>query len=183
VNFIDIVLILVFFGMLAAGFFQGMIRLLVLIVAMYLSLVLASLYYPAVGEFFVDQFGAQRFVAQYVGFALVLFFGLVLLAAAGIYTFRYAKLPGQLQYLDRIIGTVLGMIMGALLVGLLAVLLWNLMILRGGQNIDFPIMRALGRSVGSSAILQYFANSLLPRTYNFIDPVLPDGAALIFAVQ
>lgn len=182
-NFIDIVLILLFFGMLATGFFQGMIRLVVLILAFYLSLVLASLYYPSLGQFFVSRLGAERFVAQYVGFALVLFMSMVLLAAAGFYTFRYAQLPGQLQYLDRIVGTVLGMLLGALLVGILATLLWNLMILRGGQNIDMPIMRGLGQSVRSSTILSYFANFVLPETYALIDPILPDGAALIFAVQ
>jgi membrane protein required for colicin V production len=183
VNFIDILLILLFFGMLALGFFQGMIRLIVLILAFYLSLVLASLYYPAVGEFFVRRLDAQRFVGQYVGFALVLFFSFIALAAAGIYTFRYAQLPGQLQYLDRIIGTLLGMVLGAFVVGILAAVLWNLMIVRGGRTIDFPFMRSLGSAVATSQVLSYFANYLLPNVYALLDPVLPDGAALIFAVQ
>ncbi|NJN16562.1 MAG: CvpA family protein [Oscillochloris sp.] len=182
-NFIDLVLILLFFGMLSTGFFQGMIKLLVLIFAFYLSLVLASLYYPAVGNFLVVQFDTERFVGQYIGFTLVMFLAMVLLSIAGFYTFRYAQLPGQLQYLDRIVGTLLGMIMGALLVGIFAVLLWNLMIVRGGQTIDFPIMRSLGRSVATSQILSFFANSILPQTYSLVDPFLPDGAALIFAIQ
>lgn len=182
-NFIDILLILLFFGMLVLGFFQGMIRLVVLLLAFYLSLVLASLYYPAVGEFFVRRFDAQRFVGQYVGFALVLFFSFIALSAAGVYTFRYAQLPGQLQYLDRIVGTLLGMVLGVILVGIFAALLWNLMIVRGGRTIDFPFMRSLGTSVATSPMLNYFANFLLPELYAILDPVLPDGAALIFAVQ
>ena len=182
-NFVDLLLILIFIGLLVTGFFQGMIRVLVIILAFYLSLVLATLYYPSFGEWLVRTLGTQRFVAQYVAFALVLFFATILLTAAGVYTFRYAQLPGQLQYLDRIVGTVLGMVLGALVIGILATLLWNLMIVRGGQNIDFPIMRALGRSVAGSSILAYFANFLLPTTYALLDPVLPDGAALIFAIQ
>ena len=115
------------------------------------------------------------------GAALTILF--ILLTAAGIYTFRYAQLPGQLQYLDRIVGTVLGMVLGALIVGIVATLLYNLMIVRGGRNIEFPIMRALGSSVATSSILQYFSQFLLPQTYALLDPVLPDGAALIFAAQ
>lgn len=182
-NFIDLVFILLFFATLAIGFFQGMIRLLVLILALYLSLVLASLYYPSLGEFFVRRLGAERFVGQYVGFALVFFFGFLLLALAGVYTFRYAKLPGGLQYLDRIVGTVLGMVLGALLVGVFAGVLYNLMIVRGGRNVDFPFMRSLGNSVAGSIVLDYFSNDLLPFVYAFIDPVLPDGAELIFKVN
>ncbi len=182
-NLIDILMILLFIGALAIGFFQGMIRIVVIILAFYLSLVLASLYYPSLGEWLVARLGTQRYVAQYVGFTLVLFVATLLLTAAGIYTFRYAQLPGQLQYLDRIIGTVLGMVLGALIIGILATLLYNLMIVRGGRNIDFPIMRSLGNAVASSSILQYFSRELLPLTYGMLDPVLPEGAALIFAVQ
>jgi len=182
-NFIDILLILIFFSMLALGFFQGMIRVAVLILAFYLSLVLASLYYASLGEWFVRQLGSDRYVSQYISFALVLFFGMILLTAAGLYTFRYAQLPGQLQYLDRIIGTVLGMLLGAFVVGIIATLLWNLLIVRGGARIDLPIMGMLGRSVAGSTILPFFANELLGRTYALLDPVLPQGAGLIFAIQ
>jgi membrane protein required for colicin V production len=183
VNIIDIVFILGFFGMIALGFFQGMIRLLVLLLAFYLSLVLASLYYPAMGEFFVRQFSTQRFVGQYIGFGMVLFFSFIALSAAGVYTFRYAQLPGQLQYLDRIVGTFLGMVLGVFLLGILATLLWNLLIVRGGRNIDMPVMGMLGGWVATSQVLLYFSRFLLPQLYMILDPVLPDGAALIFAIQ
>jgi uncharacterized membrane protein required for colicin V production len=183
VNLIDLLFLLIFFGMLSLGFFQGMIRLAILIISFYLSLVLASLYFPFVGDFLVRNFGAQRFVGQYVGFALSLGFSFVLLATSGIYTFRYAQLPGGLDYIDKIIGVLLGMVLGALLLGIIAVLLWNLMIMRGGRTIDFPLMRALGDSVANSFLLQYFANSLLPQAYRLADPFLPDSASLIFVVQ
>lgn len=182
-NIIDIFFILLFFGTLAAGFFQGMIRLLVVIVALYLAVVLASLYYQPLGEFFVRNLNSERFVGQYVAFALVLFVTLVLLTIAGIYTFRYARLPGGIQYVDKIIGTVLGMLLGALLIGIFAALLWNLMIVRGGRNIDLPFMGSLGRSVIGSALVRYFADTILPLVYNFLDPVLPEGADLLFVVQ
>jgi uncharacterized membrane protein required for colicin V production len=182
-NIMDILFILLFFGMLAAGFFQGMVRLLVVIIAFYLSMVLASLYYPSLGEFFVRRLGAERFVGQYVAFTLVLFFSALLLTMAGLYTFRYFRMPGGLEYLDRIGGAVLGLTFGALLIGILAALLWNLMIIRGGRNIDLPLMRGLGNAIASSFVRRYFADTVLPLAYGALDPLLPEGADLLFLVQ
>lgn len=179
-NFIDLLLILIFVGLLATGFFQGMIRLLVMIVALYLSLVLASLYFAPLGEFFVRNFETQRYVGQYVAFFLVLVIGFVLLTIAGLYTFRYAKLPGSLEYLDRIVGTVLGMFLGVLIVGIFGSLLWNMMVLRGGRNIDLPIFQAFGNAVANSSIERYFSRVLLPLVYRYADPFLPEGADLLF---
>lgn len=182
-NFIDLVFILLFFGMLAAGFFQGMIKLLVMIVAIYLAVVLASLYYAPLGEFFVRSFDTQRYVGQYIAFFLVLTVAFILLTVAGLYTFRYAKLPGGLQYLDRIVGAVLGMFMGVILIGIFGSLLWNLLIMRGGRNIELPLFGALGTSVANSTLLRYFSTVLLPSAYNRIDPILPEGADLLFLGQ
>jgi uncharacterized membrane protein required for colicin V production len=182
-NIMDILFILLFFTMLAVGFFQGMVRLLVIIVAFYLAMVLASLYYPSLGEFFVRRLGAERFVGQYVAFALVLFFASLLLTLAGLYTFRYFRMPGGLDYLDRIGGAVLGLVFGALLIGILASLLYNLMIIRGGRNIDLPLMRSLGNAIANSFVLRYFADIVLPLAYGALDPVLPEGADLLFQVQ
>ncbi len=179
-NFIDLLLILIFVGLLATGFFQGMIRLLVMIVALYLSLVLASLYFAPLGEFFVRNFDTQRYVGQYVAFFLVLVIGFVLLTIAGLYTFRYAKLPGSIEYLDRIVGTVLGMFLGVLIVGIFGSLLWNMMVLRGGRNIDLPIFEAFGNAVANSSIERYFSRVLLPLVYRYADPFLPEGADLLF---
>lgn len=182
-NFIDLLFIIIFFGMLATGFFQGMIRLLVLIVALYLAVVLASLYYATLGEFLVRNFGSQRYVGQYVAFFLVMFFGFVLLSLAGLYTFRYAKLPGSLEYLDRIVGTLLGMFLGVILIGITGSLLWNLLIVRGGRTIDLPLFDILGNAVATSTLERYFSSVLLPLAYARIDPFLPEGADLLFQVQ
>lgn len=181
-NFIDLFFLLLLVAMLAIGFFQGMIRLIVLIVALYLSVVLASLYFPAVATFFQRQFGTQRIPAEYIAFTILLMVSFILLTVAGLYTFRYAKMPGQLQYVDRIIGVVLGVVLAGLFIGIFAVVLWNLMILRGGENIDWPLMRTLGNGIRRSFLLNYFADTVLPQTYDVIGPILPEGARLIFVV-
>jgi uncharacterized membrane protein required for colicin V production len=181
-NIVDVLLLLIFLGLLVTGFFQGMIRLMVMLVAFYLSLVLASLYYAPLGEFFVRSMDTARYVGQYVAFFLVLTVGFVLLTLAGLYTFRYAKLPGGLEYLDRIVGAVLGMLLGVFVVGILGSLLWNLMVVRGGRDIDLPIFQAFGNAVATSSIERYFSRVLMPFVYSYLDPFLPEGADLLFQV-
>lgn len=182
-NFMDVLFILLFIAIVAAGFFQGMVRFLVIGVAFYLALVLASLYYPSFGGFITRSFSTDRYVAQYVAFTLVLMIGFALLTAAGLYTFRYFRMPGGLEYVDRILGVLLSLVFGALIIGILAALIYNLMIVRGGRNVDLPLFRMIGNSVAGSFVINYFSTEVLPLTYTFLDPILPEGADLLFRVQ
>ncbi|MFV9504396.1 MAG: CvpA family protein [Oscillochloridaceae bacterium umkhey_bin13] len=182
-NFIDLLFVALFIGMLVAGFFQGMIRFAVVLLALYLAVVLASFYYGPFGAFLSRSFGTPIFVGQYIAFAIVVMIGFIVLTIAGLYTFRYAKPPGGFVYLDHVGGTILGMFLGVFLIGVFGALLWNLMIVRGGANIGLPFFDILGRSVAGSALLRYFVNVLLPLMYSLLDPVLPAGADLIFVIQ
>lgn len=71
-NLIDLFYIFLFLGMLALGFFHGMIRLTILLMAFYLSLVLASLYIEPVGGFLKTHFGGSRDATLFGGFGLTL---------------------------------------------------------------------------------------------------------------
>lgn len=181
-NFVDFLFLVLLVAMLAAGFFQGMIRLTIVLVAFYLSTVLASLYFPAVGAFFQRNFGTERFAADYIAFTVVLVVSFILLTIAGLYTFRYAKMPGQLQYLDRFGGVLLGVILAGLFIGVFSVLLWDIMIVGRGESVDWPLMRSFGRSIRTSFLLGYFTNVILPETYALISPILPEGASRIFII-
>ena len=181
-NFVDLFFLLLFVGALAIGFFQGMVRLGVLIIALYLSVVLASLYFPTLANVFVTRFGSPRFVGEYVGFTIILLIGFATLAAPGIYTFRYVELPGSLRFLDYTIGLVFGLLLGSVLIGIFASLLWNLMIVRGARTIDFPLMGWLGDQVVTSFLPRYFSTEILPAIYRFLDPILPAGADILFRI-
>ncbi len=185
--FIDMIFILALVGILVLGFFQGLIRLSILLVTFYLSVVLASLYFTSFGYFLHNKFGSSGGAAsiatsQYLGFVIILLIGYAMLAAAGLYTFREVKMPGQLEYVDRISGVFIALILGALFLGIFAIVLWNLMIVKHAEDIRLPIMKMLGRSVRNSFLLGLFSSHILPRAYNFADPILPDAARIIFAV-
>lgn len=179
---IDLLFLLLLVGALALGFFQGVIRLTVLLVTYYLSVVLASFLFYPLGLFFFNKFGTHPDVGMYIAFALIMMLCMAILSAYGLYAVRDIALPGHLMYIDRSAGVFVALILIALFLGMLAVLLWNLMIIKGAETLDLPIMQFLGGSVRKSFLLRYFSTYILPTAYNFADPVLPDGAAIIFAV-
>lgn len=182
-NIVDLLFVVLFFGALAVGFFQGTVRLLLIILSFYLSTVLASLYYQSLADIFLRELGGQRLFNQYVAFALIHLLCFIVLTFVGIYTFRYVHTPYHLEMIDRIVGTALGLVIGGMILGLSAVLLWNLFIVRGFANIDYPITRWLGGQISASLMLRFFANAVLPSLYELVDPVLPDAARIIFQVQ
>ncbi|MFO7166451.1 MAG: CvpA family protein [Chloroflexota bacterium] len=183
-NAIDLLFILLLLAGLAIGFFQGTIRLTIAIVSFYVSIVLASLYFQLVGRFFRQRFGTTLEVGQITAFAVILLIAFLLLTIAGLYTFRYARMPAALDFLDRIVGTLLGLVLGALILGIFASLLESLFVFRNpGGVISFPIMRAFQGGVRSSILVSFFANTILPLIYAAVRPVLPAEADLIFRVR
>ena len=183
-NLIDIVFILLLLGGLALGFFQGTIKLIVAIVAFYVGIVLASLYFLIVGDFFRRRFESTPQVGQITAFALILLVSFLLLLAAGLYTFRYARMPASLDFIDRIIGSLLGLVLGALFLGIFAIVLAQLFINRDVAGaIDFPVIAFLQSRIRTSFLLPYFRDYILPLIYSSVRPVLPREADIIFTTQ
>ncbi|NJN68298.1 MAG: CvpA family protein [Chloroflexaceae bacterium] len=180
--FVDLFFLLLLFGMLMLGFFQGVIRMTIILVSFYLGVVLASYWFKPFGVWIAKNFDTTNAVGRYVGFSLLFMAGMAILSAIGIYTFRYAEMPGQLKYLNFILGMLVALVLAGLFLGLFAVILWNMMVERGGCTIDFPVMKLLCRHVKQSFLLKYFSDHILASSYNFADPILPDDASIIFAV-
>ena len=183
-NGIDIMFILILLGGLALGFFQGTIKLVIAIVAFYVGIILASLYFQAIGNFFRLRFRSSVEVGQITAFATVLLVSFLLLTIAGLYTFRYLRVPRSLDFLDKIVGTVFGLLMAALFMGMLAILLKDLFIYRSpATEASLPIVIAFQRGVRTSTLVDFFGNNILPLLYGFLRPILPAEAELIFRVQ
>jgi uncharacterized membrane protein required for colicin V production len=183
-NGIDLLFLLILLGGLALGFFQGTIKLLVTIIAFYVSIVLASLYFQAVGNFFRVRFESSQEVGQITAFATVLLLSFLLLTLAGLYTFRYLKVPPSLDFIDKIIGTLLGLMLGALFMGLLAILLKDLFVFRSpATDAGLPVIVAFQNGVRNSTLVSFFGDRLFPLLYNTIRPILPAEADYIFRVQ
>ena len=182
-NPLDLLVLLLLIGALIIGFFAGLVRVLVLITTFYLSTVLASLYYAAAGEILVRELSAQRFVAQYVAFVLVLLLAQIVLAVSGLYTFRYTQVPAQFELFDRASGTLFGIFWMILVIAILSQLLWNLFVLRGAMQLQNPGLQRLGTLVADSSFIQIFATAMMNDFYRQIAPLLPDSARTLFVVQ
>lgn len=181
-SIIDILFIIILFGALALGIFQGTIKLLVAIIALYASIVLASLYYQALGVFFRDRFNSTLEVGQITGFAVILMVTFLLLTIAGLYTFRYAQIPASLDFVDRMLGTLLGLVLGALFLGMLAILLRILFTQNVAGTLQYPFMITIQDGVRRSQLIPFFANNVLPLIYASVRPILPEQADFIFGL-
>lgn len=183
-NFMDIVYILLLLAGLALGFFNGTIKLAVTIIAFYVGIILASLYFQTVGNFYRTQFGSSTDVAQITAFASILLLAFLLLTVAGLYTFRYARLPASLDFVDRIVGTLLGLGLAALVMGMISILLRDLFVFRNvAASIDLPFMIFLQNNIRSSFLVAFFGTELLPLIYGTLEPILPQEADIIFRVR
>jgi membrane protein required for colicin V production len=183
-NGIDLLFIFLLLGGLALGFFQGTIKLVIAIVAFYVGMILASLYFQTVGNFFRLRFNSSTEVGQITAFATVLLVSFLLLTMAGLYTFRYAKMPATLDFIDRIVCTQIGLMMGALFLGIFAVVLRDLFVFRNpATSVTFPIMQSFQAAVRSSFLVSFFGTNILPLIYGSVRPVLPQGSDIIFRVQ
>lgn len=177
---VDIVLIIVFCVTIGLGFFKGTVKLTVSLLAFYASVVLASLYFQFMATFFTRR-NTTPTVANAISFFLILFGCFVLLLVAGLYTFRYLRMPGRLDYLDRILGTMLGVGLGILATGILAMLLHYTFVLNTpARNSGFPLASVLESSVRGSSLRELLIRNILPTVYRLVAPFLPDAALTFF---
>lgn len=183
-NLVDILLIVLIIASLTIGIFQGTIRLLIAIIVLYVSIVLASLYFQPLGAIFRDRFNSSLAVGQIVAFAVILLVGFLLLLAAGLYTFRYARLPLSLEFIDRILGTLLGLVLGAFAIGIFTVLLRDLFLFESPcSTLNYPFVCGFQNGVRTSVLVDAFSGYILPLIYRTLDPVLPPEANIIFQLQ
>ena len=127
---------------------------------------------------------ASTEVGQITAFATVLLVSFLLLTMAGLYTFRYAKMPASLDFIDRIVGTLLGLVMGALFLGIFAVVLRQLFIDRNpAASVTLPFMQTFQAGVRSSFLVSFFGSNILPLIYGSLRPVLPQSSDIIFRVH
>lgn len=176
--FIDLLLLCIFLVVAGVGFFQGTIKLLIAIITFYASTVLASLYFKFLALAMVQR-GTSSIVADAISFFLILAICFAILLAAALYTFRYVKLPGQLDFVDRVFGLTLGLVLGVLASSVVAMVLQFLFISHSAGN-PYPLTRWLQSSTQGSQMLPLLMGNILPRLFTAVSPFLPEAALQFF---
>lgn len=180
-SFVDVLLMILLIAVIATGFFQGAIRTVIALVTFYASIVLASLYFRFLAIFFVRR-GTNERIAESISFFIILLLCFVILFVASAYTFRYIRLPGRLDFLDRVVGTLLGVVLAAM-VGVIVAVILSYAFVRydAAATASFPLTAAFQRSVRSSTLRPLLLNKGLPRLYTAVAPFLPEAAQPFFS--
>jgi hypothetical protein len=107
-----------------------------------------------------------------------------LLFTAGMYTFRYVRLSGRLDYLDKILGTLLGMVLAAMVAVVLTMIL-NYTFVRydAAATASFPLTSTFQRSVRGSTVRPILLERVLPRMLAAVAPFLPEAALPLFEAR
>ncbi|GAA5529299.1 CvpA family protein [Herpetosiphon gulosus] len=178
--FVDILLLLFVVIGLFYGFFQGMLKVGVAIFVFYLTIVLSSLYYRPLALMISKNSTTPFQVLEMLSFLILLFVLFFILLWVASYTFRYLKVGGQLQYIDKVIGTFLGLILGAMIASIFAMMLRYLFTTNAAAVLDYPAMKFLQASTRASVLKDVFLNIILPLIYGPISPIMPDSADTLF---
>lgn len=178
--FVDLILLVLLIAITAVGFFKGTIRLIVAVITFYASIVLSSLYFRFLTVFFTRR-GTSAAVADAISFFVILFICFLILFMAGVYTFRYVRFPGQLDYLDRMLGAVFGLVLAAMVAVIVAIVLHYTFIRHNvADSASFPLTRSFQGSVQKSTLMPLLIDQVLPRLYVTLGPLLPDAAQPFF---
>jgi membrane protein required for colicin V production len=175
---VDLFLLAVFIIVTGVGFFQGTIKLAIAILTFYASIILASLYFKFLSLYMLRR-GTSSIVADAVSFFIILAICFIILLAAALYTFRYVRLPGRLEFVDRIIGVFLGVVLAVVVTSILAMVLQFMFVTNNAGN-PYPITRALQSSTRASSFRPLLIFNILPQLFTTVSPFLPDAALPFF---
>ena len=179
-TFVDLLLLVLIVAIMATGFFQGTIRMIIAIMTFYASIVLSSLYFRFLTVFFTQR-GTSGPVADVISLVLILLLCFVVLFVAGLYTFRYVYLPDRLDYVDGVLGMLLGLVLAAMAAVIVAIVLhYSFVRYDAAATARFPLTPAFQRSVRRSTLVPVLLEYLLPRLYSVVGPLLPDAAQPLF---
>jgi uncharacterized membrane protein required for colicin V production len=179
--FVDLLLLVGFIIITAVGFFQGTIKLVLALVTFYASVILASLYFKFAATYIARR-GTSPIIADAVSFFLILTICFILLLAAALYTFRYVRFPGRLEFVDRIIGVLLGVLLGVVCMSIVGMVLRFLFISHNVGN-PYPITRTLQSSTRTSTLLPLLMDNILPQFFRVIGPFIPEAAIPFFNIR
>jgi uncharacterized membrane protein required for colicin V production len=179
IPWLDILLILIFIGLVALGFWQGLLREIWFLLSLYLSAILASLY----GDFLAGLIGARvqevgpegstASASSALGFFVVFAVGVIVLFAILASLFAHVRLRASLLWLDKVGGIILGLITAFVLTSFAAYVLYALLGGAGPYQ-EYAFFGILRNQRLTSPLLRAFLASR-PVILATIRPWLPGG--------
>lgn len=185
INVFDIVLVLAFVGIVALGFLGGVVRLIFVLIALYLSVIVATFFYVPIGIALSSNVQAlSPFTAAMVGFFLLLVASTATLTASLLKTFSTLRLPNRLASVDQVGGSMLGMV-AATFASVVTIVVLNFffgLVLRtaaGGVAVS-PLLLTLAGQMRASFLARYFIDLSQP-LFVLMLPWFPGGLPAILS--
>jgi membrane protein required for colicin V production len=116
-NFLDIILIIIFFLSIIFGILKGFIRELFSLAFFIIGVVLSFLFYYDVGELFMPHL-KNREVSNFAGF-ITIFVVVLIVGSLGTYLIKKLFSLGPLKSIDMILGGVFGLLRGILIASII----------------------------------------------------------------
>lgn len=178
-NFIDIFFALLFLAIVIYGFFGGVVRLTMILIGLYLSVVVAGLFYVPVGRVVSSNLrDIEPFTGQLLAFILLTLFGTLAIALTLIKTFVTVRIPNIFASVDQIGGATVGLILSLFTVTIVSVIFrvyFNLILTAASNGFSVtPVMLTLALHNKTSFLVAFFAQLTIP-IYALIAPWFPGG--------
>ena len=121
-NWLDIILLVILILTAIIGIFKGLVKEVIVLVAVIAGLVLASLYYEGTAGVF-DTFVKNKLLSNFLGFLLIF---VAVLVVGGILGHLITKaMKGPLALVNRLFGAIFGAVKGVLICGILVFALFT----------------------------------------------------------
>ena len=175
-NAIDVVLLLLFAGAFLLGFFQGVVRQLLGIVAWFFAFALAANLRDPLGSWLGQYW--TFFPQGYVGMIAFLVLLVTFLVASNIaIQVAYKRTPifARMSFLDEVLGGVLAIGLAVLIISTVYIVLRTYYGGSGGLqgSNDVPFLTELYLALDGSAIVGGLRSSLIPGIVSLLGPLLP----------
>lgn len=175
ISWIDLVMVLMLVGSIGFGFHQGLLRQIVLLLALYIATVLSAQYYEQFTDWLVLYFPSSLEVARVIAF-LLLAVALTILATSLIWSaYEQTRLPSVVM-LDEAGGAALGGLIGVFIIGLTLTLAHYAV--QAPWPSGSPIKELLHTGLINSALEDMFSTSV-PLIQAALRPWLPSGIPLL----
>lgn len=181
-NRFDLLFLLFLFGMFVLGFMQGTIRRLLGLGAMLFSFLLAANLRNVIGPFLADNWNqmADEYAVM-LGFLIVFVTSNVICTLLIQSFYQRQPLFAKYQFVDEVLGGILGVVQGAFLVGCIIVILDSAFLVPNiGTSGELPILRGFYEFYTTSGTANLFRTQLIPGFYNVFGIVIPDDLQMYY---
>lgn len=181
----DVFVLIAFMGLVALGFFHGLVRLFASALAVYFGAIFAATFYRPLADAIVSVTPRMGPATGELAAFLLLFIGFAIIFAVGVSRWiGKLSLPRRLEILDTIGGLLMGVIVGVVAVTVTVMLLsFSLQVMdRVSLNASGPLLRFLQDGIDGSVLIPVFLR-IAPFFVRLISPFIPGDVPPILRGQ